>query len=85
MKGFSQKSFKTLKQVLGLAQSTWQGGYSYQTGWQYVTDEEGETVLHYHIDIDLIWNDMTCEKRDEISTFMASGELRNISFSLSVC
>ena len=74
MRGFSAKAWNTLKAVLSLSTSSWGGGYSYQSGWQYQADDEGEWVLHYYIDIDLEWSDMTCSERDYYSAYMASGE-----------
>jgi len=63
-----------MKLVLSLASSSWGGGYQTHSGSHYQTDEEGEWVLHYYIDIDLQWDGMTCSEREYYSTFMASDE-----------
>jgi len=58
--------------VLSLESASWSGGYSYQSGWSYQTDEEGDWILNYYIDIDITWNDMTNSQKEYYTSYMLS-------------
>lgn len=60
--------------MLSLESSSWAGGYSYQSGWSYGSDEEGEWFLNYYIDIDVTWNDMTDSEKNYYTAYILSEE-----------